>query len=153
MSSYSWTLPAADAVAATEALDARRQLYGKDLDWRLGALAVTGTGDWLTVEGVEALRQSVLRRLGTPVNGWATRPGYGVGIDEFIEEEMTQTRFAEMVNRIRSSLVQDPRIDEVSAVQIGEDGEVFVLRVSIKAKGKPITFGDFRFHESETITL
>ena len=147
MSSYSWTLPAAEAAPATEALDARRKLFGKDLDWSRGALSVSGAGDWVTVEGVEALRQSVNRRLGTPVNGWATRPGYGVGVDEFIEEEMTTSRFAELVNRIRSSLVQDPRIDEVAAVQVGEDGEVFVLRVSIKSKGQPITFADFRFNE------
>ncbi len=148
MSSYSWTLPSeGSTAAAAEVLDARRRLFGKDLDWRRGLLSLTGTGDYLTIEGVAALRQSVLRRLGTAVNGWPTRPGYGVGVDEFLEEELTSSKMAELINRIRSSLTQDPRIDEVAAVQVGEDDETIILRISIKAKGQAITFADFRFNE------
>lgn len=149
MTSYAWPLASTSGGGATsQGLDARRTLFGQDLDWRKGALSVTGAGDWMTVEGIEALRQSVLRRLQTPVNGWATRPGYGCGVEEFIEEEMTSSRRAELINRIKSSLTRDPRIDEVAAVQIGADGEVFVVRVSIRAKGQVLTLADFRFNEA-----
>lgn len=148
MSSFAWTLPASSAPSpGTSVPDARRQLFGKDLDWRRGSLAATGAGDWLTVEGLEALRQWVLRCLQTPLNGWPTRPGYGVGVEDFVEEEMTASKFAELVNRIRTALPRDPRIDAVAAVQVADDGEVFILRVSIKAKGQTITLGDFRFNE------
>lgn len=148
MSSFSWTLPASGAAASTEPLDARRKLFGKDLDWRQGRLSTTGAGDWLTVEGVDALHQSVLRRLSTRPNGWATRPGYGVGVEEFIEEEMTQSTFNELVSRIKISLAKDPRIDEVAAVRYAESGEMVILRVSIKVKGQALTLPDFRFREA-----
>jgi phage baseplate assembly protein W len=144
MASYSYTTILPSAPAATRpAFDRRSLLYGKDLWWK-GGLVRSSANDWLTVEGQEALRQSVLRRLCTNPGEWRTRPDYGVGALAMVYEEMTTSRVQLLQSRIRTQLTQDPRIQRVTAAEVARtDAGLLVIAVAIESRGQAIQFRPF----------
>ena len=118
-----YTLPAAPAVAVPSPITQLDLLFGRDLwfDVRQGASAnyeTTPAGDWKIVEGREALRQAILRRIITDPGEWATLPGYGVGARMYVKARNTRATRDELVERIRGQVLQDPRVESVEAVQV-----------------------------------
>lgn len=124
-------------------------LFGKDIyfDVHEGNEAdthVTPSGDYLTVEGREALRQSLIRRLITDPGEWAYIPEYGAGLRSYVKERRTPERVAEMKDRCRTQALRDPRVATVDRVEIEnfEGGCKILLVVSPKAgpaRAKPVT--------------
>jgi phage baseplate assembly protein W len=141
--SYTTVLPSLPT-ATRPAFRARALLYGRDLYWA-GGLVRSENADWLTVEGVEALRQSFLRELCTTPGEWRTRPDYGIGALALVYEEMTDSRILTLKTRIRSRFAQDPRVSRVTATEITRDDSqgLLVITVSIEARGQAITFRPF----------
>lgn len=155
MSSYSWTIPAAPSAGSSgagnteQAFDARVSL-GRDLFWE-GGLRVSPRGDWLTVDGIAALRQSILRRLITSPGEWAVRPTYGVGALDFVYETLTTARAAELRNRIRDQLTQDPRIQKANVVEVEQTAAgILRIRVQIVVKGTIVALKPFLLPEDAT---
>jgi len=125
MSSFAWTLPSPGATAGLPAQDqatATQQIFGRDiwLDVRAAApeYVVTAAGDWALVEGREALKQSLIRRLITDPGEWATLPGYGVGARRFVKARDTQAKRDELAERIRAQFGRDARVERVDSITI-----------------------------------
>lgn len=125
MSGYSWTLPSSSAgfgLPAQDQATATQRLFGRDiwLDVRAAApeYVVTAAGDWALVEGREALKQSLIRRLITDPGEWATLPGYGVGAQQFVKARNTAAKRDELTERIRAQFSRDARVERVDSITI-----------------------------------
>jgi phage baseplate assembly protein W len=111
------------------------RFFGKDMFFDVsnekGAdLKVNQAGDWLLVSGKEALRQAVLRRIVTNPGEWKTLPDYGVGARLYVKTRNTRASRDELVERIRSQLLRDTRIEKVNQVVVElTDG---VLRIAVQ---------------------
>jgi|SRR5688572_2790124 len=108
-------LPSSDAASQAS------KFYGEDIwfDVTRGAGAdyvVTAAGDWALVQGVEALRQSVIRRIITSPGEWATKPNYGVGARQYVKARDLPSTRSELAERTRAQLLIDPRIETVDQV-------------------------------------
>jgi phage baseplate assembly protein W len=152
MSSYAWTLPTAPTSGSSgdgnleEAFDKRASL-GRDLFWE-GGKRLTTAGDWLVVEGITALRQSILRRLITRPGEWTVRPLYGVGAQDFLYETLTESRAAELRARIRDQLTQDRRVQKVSAVFVEQTSAGLLrVRIQIEVQGTIVALKPFLLPE------
>jgi hypothetical protein len=99
---------------------------------------VTAHGDWKTVEGEEALRQSLIRAFITIPGEWQTNPGYGAGARAFLKAKNTKTNRDALAIRLRAQALRDDRVlkvDEVKVERVGDGGVRFT--VMIVPKGRP----------------
>lgn len=123
------------------------RFYGEDIwydvsraDPNTGApdYVVTAAGDWARATGLEALRQSLLRRLITNPGEWQTVPDYGVGAQQFVKRQLTPAVLAELEGRIRSQFMRDDRVESVQTVGVESlDGiEGIKITVFIVAAGR-----------------
>lgn len=151
MSNYSWTIPGAPSVTATPERDPKRHLFGKDL-LHTDELQVGPDGDYITTEGVENLRQAILRRLIVRPGEYKFRPTYGVGIKTYVKKEMTVANLDELKRRIIENLGQDSRIEKVIEVNLQKTtfgtGTGLKVFVQILAGGREHRFEPFEFKES-----
>lgn len=122
MSHLSWTLPPSSSTTPSPGTVTAQQLLGRDVWLDVTAavpeLEVTAAGDWAMVEGREALRQSLLRRLLTSPGEWATLPDYGVGARLFVKKANTSANRDELAERIRAQFLSDRRVASVDGVVI-----------------------------------
>lgn len=139
MSNYNWNLP--NQAVANQAVDASRvqsqtdTLYGRDLWLAHSATGVvqrqiTPHGDWLIVDGIEALRQAIIRRIITSPGEWKTLPGYGVGARDYVKARNIRATRDELTNRIRDQLMQDARIAKVEQVVV--EASEHTLRINVQ---------------------
>jgi phage baseplate assembly protein W len=141
--SLDWTLPAPpNGVVATPTTDTNAQaalFFGEDvwLDVSQGEqaeLIVTPAGDWQTVTGLAALKQSLLRRIITNPGEWTTKPGYGIGARQYVKAKDTPAMRAELTARVRAQFLADQRVESVDQVAIDKivDGIGPVLRLNVQ---------------------
>lgn len=158
MSDPGFVIPAppfgAQTVPASDVESQQARFYGEDIWYDVSrADPTTGTadyvvsaaGDWSIASGLEALRQSLLRRLITAPGDWQTKPEYGVGAAQFVKRQLTPAVLAELESRIRSQFLQDDRVESVSTVNIerldGIDGikiTVFVVAAGRLRQDAPL---------------
>lgn len=114
-------------VPATENAEQEARFYGEDIYFEIAApdaelgqadYVVTASGDWATVSGPEALRQSLQRRLVTNPGEWMTKPEYGCGARQYVKSKNTPAVRAELEGRIRAQFMRDPRVERVDLVTI-----------------------------------
>lgn len=99
------------------------EFYGQDiwLDVTKGSgpdRRVTPDGDWLLVQGREALRQSLLRRYLTNPGEWATKENYGAGVRMFVKAKNVKAAREELTSRIKQQSLMDFRVERVDDVRI-----------------------------------
>lgn len=146
MSGWTLPLPATSYQAVTQKatpFDQRSQL-GRDLLWK-GGLVPTSAGDYAVVDGVKALRQSLLHRLVTQPGEWPLRPTYGVGAVAFVYETLTDARAAELMARINQQFLQDPRVDKVTVNLVSRDDETgeLIIKVEVEVKSTRVVLTPF----------
>lgn len=144
MGAYSWTLgtasTAADASGVAKAdRDAASQFLGVDLhlgydDQGVPRTELTAAGDYMLASGVEALRQSIVRRVLTVPGEWSTIPAYGAGAVAYVKGRDTTKLRSELVSNIRSQLQADPRISETSSVDIARVNDALRITMNVKPK-------------------
>jgi phage baseplate assembly protein W len=134
--------PATDA----ESQDAR--FFGKDIWFSVDAPGaadgdanwlVDASGDWTAVTGLEALRQSLLRRIITNPGEWRTKPDYGAGARLYVKAKNTAGMREELAGRIKSQLLADPRVESIDLVVVTplDDGSPGIkVSVSITPVGR-----------------
>jgi phage baseplate assembly protein W len=148
----SWLLPVPpngyQGIPASEQQSQIARFYGEDIYFEIAApdvtlgeadYVITPTGDWLTVTGEEALRQSLIRRLITNPGEWATKPNYGVGARQYVKAKNTPATRAELETRIRSQFMIDPRVASVDLVVVAQlaDGSAGVkIEAHITPRGR-----------------
>lgn len=135
MSYLSFDVPSSVATSGTsptqEDLD-NRALFGRDFyyDVREGThvdLHVTKAGDWLVVTGIDAMTQSLIRRMITDPGEWAYLPDYGAGMRSFVKQPKSVANLAEMQERCKAQAMRDRRVKSVSATLELFDGGVKLL--------------------------
>lgn len=114
-------------VASSDKAAQQAKFYGEDIWYDISKpnaakqtpdYVVNSAGDWTLATGLEALRQSLLRRLLTNPGEWKTKPKYGVGARQYVKAKNTAANRAELEARIRSQFLQDPRVDSIASVTI-----------------------------------
>lgn len=140
MSGSSYSLPGgptgAVGVSDKELANTIDRLFGRDIWYDVtngldSDYQVNAAGDWLMVEGREALRQSLTRRIITNPGEWATKPEYGVGARLFVKAKNTLAARQELEERIRAELSKDQRVDSIDKVVIEQLSDGPGLRISV----------------------
>jgi phage baseplate assembly protein W len=128
---------------AAPAADMLGRLYGVDLRFELDYF-VMGSGDLERTQGLEALKASFARSLVTTPGEIFWRPTFGIGITDFLNQRPTAAMIHEVKNRIRSTLLSDPAVEEVSKLDViaSADGS-FQVHVTVRIAGQvqPIALG------------
>lgn len=116
-----------------EVQETYREAYGSDIWFDVRAsfadYEITPHGDWVSVDGDEALIQSILRRIVTNPGEWQTKPEYGCGARLYIKARNTPAARAELEQRIRSNVKQDSRVERVDSVIIEQEDDT--LRIAV----------------------
>jgi phage baseplate assembly protein W len=138
----------APSIPASPGADQRRKLLGRDIYFS-DDFVVTPDGDWKAVEGVEAMRQAVYRRLITRPGEYRARPEYGVGITDYLKEAKTPAMMADLKTRIRTNLLLDRRIADVVVTLEDLTGALPGLKVGVwvTIAGERLNLGAFVFAE------
>lgn len=151
MSTYTFTIPSpsggASSLPASDTQAQLDRLWGIDIWFDVNQdvpnYITTPAGDWLTVEGREALRQSLMRRYITSPTEYAVIPDYGAGVAEYVKGRDTRAKRDELAERIRAQSMRDPRVEAVQQITIddlddaGTPGiKIFVLIVP-KGRTRP----------------
>jgi phage baseplate assembly protein W len=149
MSSFSWTLPASSQQTGS-AEEQSAILLGKDILFD-GDFRVSATGDYILLEGKEALRQAIYRRLLTRPGEYRARPEYGVGVLDFVKRRRVQSTLDELRQRVVDQLSLDSRISEVVDV-VGENiDDGFKLLIIVRVAGETLQFAPFNFTERQVV--
>lgn len=122
--------------------------YGEDVYFEIAApdvvlgeadYVVTAGGDYATVNGREALRQSLTRRVITNPGEWATKPNYGAGARQYVKARNTPDARAELESRIRTQCLIDPRVERVESVVMsafGDESQGLKISVLVVPRGR-----------------
>jgi phage baseplate assembly protein W len=117
MAKLTYTLDAPAKPSRPSPADQVDRLFGRDLFFD-GDTRTTPAGDWLLVDGREALRQALIRRVLTNPGEWKTLPDYGAGARMFVKAKDTRAARDELVSRIRGQLAAETRVGSVDQVAI-----------------------------------
>lgn len=98
---------------------------------------VTPAGDWLTVSGHEALRQSLLRRFITNPGEWQTKPQFGAGGRAFVKAKNTKAARDAFAQRLREQALIDTRVEKVLDVKVEQFAGGSKFSVVVTPKGEP----------------
>lgn len=143
----SWTLPAPASVApAGPGNDQKLVLLGKDIFFN-GDYDVTPAGDYVLLEGIEAVRQAIYRRLMTRPGEYKLRPEYGVGVMDFVKRRRLASTTDELRQRIVDQLSLDSRIEEVVGIGVETITDGLKVKVVIRLAGETLKFEPFLFTE------
>lgn len=145
---FSFVMPAS-AIPPPPKLSEQNALYGRDVAFN-GDFTATPSQDWKTIEGPEALRQSIYRRLLTLPGEYRPYPDYGAGVRAWVKRTNSKSSRDQLEARIRGQLLQDPRITKVLEVRLerpaDDPGRLQVI-VRVLALGNELRYGPFDFAE------
>jgi len=91
------------------------EVYGKDIAFQ-GDFIPTATGDLDTVEGLENVKEALMRRLLTVPGTLVHRPDYGVGIKQYQNTLNSLDARRRLASRIMEEFKKDPRVESVTGV-------------------------------------
>lgn len=97
-----------------------------------GDIVLDDDGNVVTVKGLENLKQALLHRLITFPGSLAHRPEYGVGIQEFQNSLNSLDNQRLLANRIVENFRREPRVKEVTSVQVVPNEDPFVFQIVVK---------------------
>ncbi len=132
MTTPTWTVPPSPVgyvgVPASDEASQDAIFFGEDIWFDVSAPDDTGqadyvvnaAGDWTAVSGLEALRQSLLRRLITSPGEWQTKPDYGCGARQYVKARNSEAVRAELSSRIRAQFAKDSRVHTVDMVVVSQ---------------------------------
>lgn len=103
-----------------------------------GDYVITAAGDVQAVNGREALRQSLTRRIITDPEEWPTLPNFGVGAGRYVKAKNTAAVRAELESKIRAQFLRDPRVESVVLVTVWPlaDGDGLKISVTVTPRGR-----------------
>lgn len=128
MTTYTFTIPSpSNGAASTPVSDTQTaldRLWGRDVWFDVNQdvpnYITTPAGDWLSVEGRDALRQSLIRRFITSPGEYAVIPEYGAGVGDYVKGRDTRAKRDELADRIRVQALRDPRVEAVQQITISD---------------------------------
>jgi phage baseplate assembly protein W len=128
------------------AYEAEIEEYGTDI-LHNGDLVVGASGDYTTVEGIEHVRRSMIRRILVRPGEYRLRPDYGAGLLAYVKKPLTTSVKAEIESRIATQVQRMRQIERVISVEVtteDQNGTPFI-RVFVRAQvlGKRVEFRPF----------
>ncbi len=144
---FSIPSPSSDVAASSDQTTQAALFYGEDIWFDVASAdpisgeadyVVTAAGDVALATGIEALRQSLLRRLLTNPGEWQTNPGFGVGAPQFVKKPNTPAVRAELEGRIRAQFARDDRVEAITQITIEDltDGPGLHITVFVVVAGR-----------------
>lgn len=120
---------------------------GRDIKFNGLNFEVTSDGDYVLVEGTNALRQAVYNCLITTPSDYKLRPNYGVGIESYVGKPLTNATKEEIKELLRRNLLQMHRIEQVTQLDVtsGDDNNSLFILLTIRAAGRVVRFSPFQF--------
>lgn len=99
--------------------------------------------DWVLVEGLDALKQSLYHRLITKPGEYRLRPSYGCGVLSYVKKRNRPAELAELRQRVVDQLLADRRVDEVIGVTIEplpDGAQGITVTIAVRASGLELNF-------------
>jgi hypothetical protein len=93
------------------------EILGCDIAHK-GDFLLTATGDLDVISGLANIKDALFRRLVTTPGTLIHRPNYGVGIEDFEGALMSLENQRTLAGRIQEQFEQDPRVEQVTGVQV-----------------------------------
>ena len=90
------------------------------------------SGDWRTVSGADAAKQSVIREGCANVGAQLRRPEWGMGVVQSLFHGMTKSQTETMITRVRNRMQRNPRIGRFLGAEVFRLSAARGLAVSIK---------------------
>jgi phage baseplate assembly protein W len=125
-------------------------LLGKDIFFKHD-YSITAHGDYATVEGVDALRAAIYRRLLTRPGEFKVRPTYGVGVQDYVKKRRRATELNDLKARITDQLSLEERISEVADVVVELIPDGVKIGIAVIVAGETLKFQPFEFTEKQLI--
>lgn len=110
--------------------------YKVDL-YHNGDFVPAPNGDFSLAKGLTNLRQALLHRLITVPGSLVHRPLYGVGVQLWLNDVGSIGRQRELANAIKEQFEQDPRVEELTGIQVTnlQNDGTFELIYKVKVSG------------------
>lgn len=124
------------------------EFYLTDLQFTTD-LVVNNKGDLADVSGLANLHQALLHRLITMRGALIHRPDYGVGVKNYQNAVGSIAVYRKLAAAIDEQFKRDFRVDEVTGVDVKQDGNnpgLFTIIVKVSTAGLrdvPLTFIPF----------
>lgn len=107
-----YTLAAEAPTTAAAPDDAISQLFGQDLLFE-NDLQLDAGGDYILLDGKDALRQAIYHRLLVVPGEYALRPDYGAGLSQYVKKRINRAELDQIRQRVIDQLSRDDRIERV----------------------------------------
>lgn len=133
-------IPANGQAAATTQLTTPSDPLGTDLlVTATGDLQYTATGDLATASGIANLLGALSRRLDSALGTLPLHPTYGSGLSTVLGDPLLGP--AVVTGYVTLTLLQDPRVQQVSHVQVTASGDAWVVSATVQpvALPQPVT--------------
>lgn len=135
-----WTLPEALPPSPPVLSDALA-MFGRDIRYRQD-FTITAAKDWGVVDGLDAVKQSILNEAMTAPREFALRPDYGMGVADAVKRPSSQSVRDALANRVRDRLARNPRVTRVKEVAIEsiayQGGVALRLSIRLEAAGRDL---------------
>jgi len=95
----------------------------------------TSSGDYVTISGIENVKQRLYHRLITQKGEIVHRPDFGVGIYKYKNAVPTLSTQTEIALDIKKQFMDDIDIEDVEKVSIRFDNGIFYISTKILIKG------------------
>jgi phage baseplate assembly protein W len=145
-----FTLPAPVAPNLVPVDQGVRDVYGYDIAFKQG-FQLTAGGDYVRLGGVDNVKAAIYRRLITRPGEYRFRPGYGVGIQDFVKKPPTTALLDQLRQRIIDQLTLDQRIAQVDVTVESatvQDTPVVKVLVTAVVGGGLVRFEPLNFSRS-----
>jgi phage baseplate assembly protein W len=135
-----WTLPEA-LTPSPPVLSGALAMFGRDIRFRED-FTVTAAKDWATVDGLDAVKQSILNEAMTAPDEFALRPEYGMGLADAVKRPSSRSVTDALTNRVRDRLAKNPRVTKVKQVAIESvahaGGAALRVTIRVEAAGRDL---------------
>lgn len=109
-------------------------VYLKDIAFK-SDFVLTASGDLDTIEGLENVKEALMRRLITSPGTVVHRPEYGVGIKDFQNSLNSLEKRRRLAARIAEQFVLDERVESVTGVSVNsDDNNPGMVSITVRVK-------------------
>lgn len=140
-------------ISGTDPAAAQNDVYGTDVLYT-DDVQVSAKGDLATIDGIDNLRRSILRRLLVRPGEYKLNPQYGAGVPSYVKKGQTKANLDELQHAIVDQLSRERRIDKVLAITVSatmfDQQPGIIVSIQVLAIGRNISFEPFSFNSTGT---
>ena len=110
------------------------EMFGGVAELSLGSFATDSSGDYAADDEVGSLRKRILRRFFTKKNGFASLPGYGIGLQDY-GKLLGSSRVRQQISTDSEKQInQEPEVAKSSVSIVSSSPGVYRLIVRVRTK-------------------